>query len=242
MPEQLLFLLAVLGRSCLLNWAARYYPVLRTLKRHNLLESGSILEIGSGPFGIGTFRKVPFTGCDLAFPQQPVWPMTPMVASAAELPVKNKSYDVVLALDVLEHVPPDLREKVILEALRVARRLVIFGFPCGTPAHDSDRALRETYLSRNISVPVWLDEHMLAEFPDPSLFHHLSGWKVAQFGNESIRFHSWMMRQEMRGLFVRATRGLMRFAPWIVERSLRRMDGAPCYRQVFVLSPVDPRQ
>ncbi|WP_158793432.1 class I SAM-dependent methyltransferase [Granulicella sp. L60] len=57
--------------------------------------------------------------------------MTPMVGSATSLPVPDKSFDVVLASDMLEHVPPTLRRQVIGEALRVARRLVIFGFPCG---------------------------------------------------------------------------------------------------------------
>src|SRR5579871_5428492 len=115
----------------MLNWAARYYPILRILKSHDLLNHGSLLEIGSGPIGIGRFRKVPFVGCDISFPIQPQWPMKPIVASAAELPMEDNEFDVVVASDVLEHVPPHLRETVISEALRVARKLVVFGFPCG---------------------------------------------------------------------------------------------------------------
>jgi Methyltransferase domain len=225
----------------LLNWAARYYPILRTLKEHNLLASGTLLELGSGPFGIGTFRKVPFTGCDIAFPQEPRWPMSPMIASAAVLPLGDKSFDVVLASDVLEHIPPELRPKVIEEALRVARKLVIFGFPCGKPAHDADVALRELYLRENSVVPPWLEEHMLADFPEPILFNKIPGWKVVQFGNESIRFHSWMMRREMRRTFIRASKVLMLVAPWAVEQMLRRTDSPPYYRQIFVMTPSDSK-
>ena len=126
----------------MLNWAARYFPILRALKQHGLLENGTILEIGSGPFGIGTFRKVPFTGCDLSFAAPAQWPMTQMEASAADLPVADLSFDVVLASDVLEHIPPSLREQVIRESLRVARRLVIFGFPSGKAAHAADESRR----------------------------------------------------------------------------------------------------
>jgi ubiquinone/menaquinone biosynthesis C-methylase UbiE len=220
----------------LLNWAARYFPILRALKQHGLLESGTILEIGSGPFGIGTFRKVPFTGCDLAFSNKPQWPMTQLIASAADLPVADGSFDVVLASDVLEHIPPVLREQVIREALRVASRMVIFGFPCGEAAHNADKALKETYLRRKIDVPVWLEEHMDAAFPDPSLFRNLQGWKVDQFSNESLQFHQWMMRREMNRNFVRITSRLARYFPWLVERWLRRADGEPSYRQIFLLT------
>src|SRR5271155_5182490 len=113
----------------MLNWAARYYPILRALKQHSLLSTGSILEIGSGPAGLGTFRKVPFVGCDLSFSWTPEWPMTPVIASATDLPFGDNSFDAVVASDVLEHIPPELRATVISEALRVARKLVIFGFP-----------------------------------------------------------------------------------------------------------------
>jgi hypothetical protein len=87
------------------------YPIVRILKAHSLFDSASLLEIGSGPFGIGRFRKVPFVGCDISFPFEPAWPMTPMIASTAQLPLKDGEFDVVLVSDVLEHVPPDICEK-----------------------------------------------------------------------------------------------------------------------------------
>lgn len=137
----------------MLNWAARYYPILRSLDRHGLLLQGDILEIGSGPVGLGTFRKVAFTGCDLSFAAPAKWPMTQLVASAADLPVPDRSFDAVVASDVLEHIPPELRMAVIHEALRVARKVVIFGFPCGQLAHDSDRDLMATYEKKHMQVP-----------------------------------------------------------------------------------------
>ena len=220
----------------LLNWAARYLPILRVLKQHDLLGSGTILEIGSGPYGIGTFRKVPFTGCDLTFPAKPKWPMTPLIASAADLPVDDASYDVVLASDVLEHIPSALRTKVIAEAMRVAKHLVIFGFPCGEAAHDSDRSLRQAYLRRDEVVPVWLEEHMDAAFPEADLFQGLEGWQVAQFGNESLQFHTRLMHLEMNKAFLKTSSRLVRYAPWLFGRWLRAGDSAPYYRQIFVLS------
>jgi hypothetical protein len=220
----------------MLNWAARYYPIIRTLKTHGLFESASLLEIGSGPIGIGRFRKVPFVGCDISFPIPAEWPMTPVVASAANLPMKDHEFDVVVGSDVLEHVPPSLRESVIRESLRVARKLVIFGFPCGQPAWESDKALLKTYGKAKIPVPEWLTEHMETTFPGTELLGTRDGWHVQQFGNESLRFHSWMMRNEMSAKFVRACSIAMRTAPSVVEALLRMADRPPCYRQIFVLT------
>ena len=89
----------------MLNWAARYYPIVRVLKNHKLFHDASLLEIGSGSVGIGRFRPVPFVGCDISFPFEPLWPMTAVTASATQLPMNDKQFDVVLASDMLEHVP-----------------------------------------------------------------------------------------------------------------------------------------
>lgn len=221
----------------MLNWAARYYPILRTLREHDLLSHGDILEIGSGSTGLGTFRKIPFTGCDLSFPQKPRWPMKAVVASATDLPFDDRSFEAVLASDILEHIPPESREQVIREALRVARRLVIFGFPCGTAAHDADRALREIYLRRNLSVPPWLEEHMLAPFPEERLFGDIPGWKVSGYGNENLAFHAWMMRQELHRPFVLTSNAFRKLSPRLLEFLLQKVEKPPYYRQIFILTP-----
>lgn len=223
----------------MLNWAARYYPIVRILKAHGLFENGSVLEIGSGPIGLGRFRKVPFVGCDVSFPSEPVWPMTPMIASAAQLPLKDNEFDVVLASDVLEHIPPDLRKSVIGEALRVARKLVIFGFPSGEQAWESDRALLDTYIQADLTPPDWLVEHMDAKFPEPELFDGIDGWEMHQQGNESIAFHSWLMGMEMSKVFVRVSSIGMRIAPSFLDVLLRKADRGPFYRQIFALRKVE---
>jgi hypothetical protein len=209
----------------MLNWAARYYPIVRVLKNHKLFDDASLLEIGSGSVGIGRFRPVPFVGCDISFPFEPLWPMTPVTASATQLPMKDKEFDVVLASDMLE--------------LRVARKVVIFGFPCGQQAWESDRALFNSYLNAKLPPPGWLSEHMEAAFPDVNCIPQLEGWEIMRQGNESIRFHSWMMAREMSARFVRASMLAMRFAPALVEAFLRMADRSPFYRQIFVLTRRD---
>ncbi len=222
----------------MINWAARYYPIVRILKANGLFEEGSVLEIGSGPVGLGRFRKVPFVGCDISFPYEPVSPMKPLIASAADLPLKDNEFDVVLASDVLEHIPPDLRKTVVAEALRVARKLVIFGFPSGKAAWHADRELLDTYLKANRTPPSWLTEHMEAQFPGPEVFEGIDGWEIQQQGNEGIDFHSWLMRKEMSGRFVRVSSLAMGIAPSLLEVLLEKADRAPFYRQLFTLRRV----
>jgi len=227
----------------MLNWAARYYPIVRILKTHGLFHDGSLLEIGSGAVGIGRFRKLPFVGCDISFSLPPEWPMTPVTASAAQLPMRDKQFDVVVASDVLEHVPPEFRQAVVAESLRVARKLVIFGFPCGQLAWQSDQALFNAYLNAKRSPPPWLAEHMDSPFPGPEIIQQADGWDVQQTGNENIRFHSWLMAKEMTsGRFVRASSIAMRRAPLLLEAMLRKADRSPFYRQIFVLSRCSQNQ
>jgi Methyltransferase domain len=218
-----------------LNWAVRYYPILSVLKSEGLLEEGLVLEIGSGPIGIGGFRKIPFIGCDLSFAFKPKSPMFPIKASATQLPFADRMFDVVIASDVLEHVPPSLREQVIAEAVRVANKLVIFAFPSGEAAWVSDRELLATYRKINRPAPEWLTEHMEAPFPGAELFTDIPGWDVDQSGNDSLKFHAWLMRREMSRLFCMVSKGLLKLIPTVVRAALKRTDQPPHYRQMFVL-------
>lgn len=45
------------------------------------------------------------------------------------LPFKDDSFDTVVALDTLEHVPPENRESLLIEIQRVAREAIILTFP-----------------------------------------------------------------------------------------------------------------
>ena len=196
----------------------------------------SLLEVGSGPVGIGFFRKVPFVGCDVTFSSEPHWPMTPVKGSATALPFKDQEFEVVIASDVMEHIPPDVRRAAVSECLRVARKVTILGFPCGQRAWKADEALVRTYLNRKLAPPDWLSEHMEAPFPEPALFQNVDGWTIAQTSNESLSFHSWLMRREMSPTFVRLSSRLMRMSPGVTAFLLKQFDHDPAYRQIFTLT------
>ena len=220
----------------MLNWAARYFPILRLLKER-LAETDSLLEVGSGAVGIGKYYRRPFVGCDLSFSFRPKAPMVPLIASGTNLPFTDRSFDAVVASDVLEHVPPELRSVVIQETLRVARKIAIFGFPSGQPAFEYDLKLAEAYDRSPQERPVWLEEHLRYQpFPSEALFENLgAGWMVNTLGNESVGFHTWVIIQEMHNTRTYFFKGLLRTFPRAMESLLRLADHEPYYRKIVVL-------
>jgi hypothetical protein len=229
------------GVFSLLNQAVRYFPILRVLKRQQVGCEPSILEVGAGPTGLGQFQKQRFIGVDTSFPSRPSLPMIPVVASALALPFANRAFDVVVASDVLEHIPEVQREALIREVLRVTGKLAVFGFPSGDPAHKCDEALRDIYVRRNLSLPTWLQEHMLEPFPETDLFRTLPGWHVSITGNENLDIQLAIMRLEMHTLFNYAMKAAISVLPRLLEAILRRFDRPPFYRQIVVLSRVDEK-
>lgn len=206
------------------------------------MENGCrVLEIGSGAIGLGEFWGHPFVGCDVNFAEKPRPPMQAVRCSGSRLPFADQSFDAVVASDVMEHVPPEWRTSVVSEALRISRKVVVIGYPCGAAAFEADAALRDWYLKRKRVPPKWLDEHMVHPFPNGEIFSGLEGgWTVKVIPNEGVQFHLRMMRLEMYRSIDQFFRLGLLLVPGLIERFLKRKDREPSYRKIFVLSRQQP--
>ncbi len=82
-------------------------------------------------------------------------------ASLQQAPVLDQSYDVAVAVDVLEHIEPAQREQSLGELARIARRYVILNYP-----HHGTKAAQELVFAAT-NNPL-IREHVEWQLPDTS--------------------------------------------------------------------------
>ncbi len=131
------------------NIALRYLPIIEWMQRKFKVQSSkfkvSVLEVGSGGLGMAPYLKMPVTGVDKEF-EPPFHPLLKRVrGDATDLKFPNNSFDVVISVDMLEHLPKDKRGVAVKEMLRVAKKLVAIGVPCGKEAEEHDRKMMNQF-------------------------------------------------------------------------------------------------
>jgi hypothetical protein len=134
----------------------RYLPVSRFLKQH--AQDATVLEVGSSNTGITPYVNTIIVGTDTTFPSHIASRLLPVVARGL-LPFRDRSFDVVLSLDTLEHVPRDFRQLFINEMVRIARRYVVVGFPEGDDAERHDSAMEKYYVNQHGLAHGFFVEH-----------------------------------------------------------------------------------
>jgi ubiquinone/menaquinone biosynthesis C-methylase UbiE len=106
------------------RWVSYFHQLDEVVK----LKPDSILEVGVGDKVFGSFIK---NNTDITYTSLDVDPeLKPdLVGSIEQIPSADASYDVVCAFEVLEHIPFEQFEIVLLEMKRVAKRYVIISIP-----------------------------------------------------------------------------------------------------------------
>ncbi|BDV41759.1 hypothetical protein GURASL_06820 [Geotalea uraniireducens] len=216
--------------------ALRYFPISDTI-----LEMGgeaSILEVGSGCTGITPYIPHKVTGVDVSF-EQPVSPnLTPVLLSGENLPFNDSSFDIVVSVDMLEHVPAPNRPTVISELLRVARKRVYLAVPCGNESEEHDRLLNDLYTARHGEAYPFLVEHVENGLPTAQEISTLlelaaadvvKKIRVRSAPNVNLKIREWFSR-----IWIRSPKAYGLLSPLICI--FRRFyNFGNCYRRIFMV-------
>jgi hypothetical protein len=106
------------------RWAS-YYQQIKEIVR---VEPKTVLEIGAGDYTVKSYVEK-YTGCtyktvDIADDLHP-----DIIAPIHDIPVPNKSFDVVCAFEVLEHIPFDHVPQALAELKRISSKYVLISVP-----------------------------------------------------------------------------------------------------------------
>lgn len=152
--------------------ALRYHPIVKRAKKGYRPDS-KIMEVGAGGAGITAFWRVPVTAVDLNFADDGLdgGYITKVTASADDIPFPDGSFDFVISVDMMEHLPAGPRAKAIGEFVRVTRPggKIFIAVPCGRLSAAFEKVLNALYRARNKKDNPWLSEHIaygLSDYKD----------------------------------------------------------------------------
>ena len=118
----------------------RFDWVISKIKELNL-ENSKILDVG-GATGDNILRSQ--FGYDVD--TLDILPNADIVCSATDIPLDSDSYDLVTCIDMLEHVPKEIRQRIIDEMIRVAKFAVLIVAPQDTSANRFAEDLVLSYI------------------------------------------------------------------------------------------------
>ena len=218
----------------------RYLPIRDALASRDLLDR-PLLEVGSGGRGVSPYIRRDIVGCDLGFGNPGPFKVHAIKSSAESLPVRSASFDTVLSVDALEHIPAAARPIAIAEMVRVARRAVILMVPAGAPAARHDRELAEYARAKTGQVHHFLEEHIANGLPERSDLEQALE-QAAHAQGRTARLESSMRDNlTVRGMLLR---NWFSGQPWrqhLLQRSTvlmpliyRWMSFGDCYRALVI--------
>ncbi len=176
----------------------------------------SILEVGAFDNAFQPF---------VAGHRHSLWPRE--VRPGEPIDFADNTFDVTLALDVLEHVPAEERGFFVSECARVASNAFIIGFPVSTSLAAEQFVLK-------LTGSAWLAQHQELGLPDKSemeaLFKKL-GLSFTCHANGSLPSWTAMM------LLMHGLRGEQReeVSDFFNRRFYALENREPAYRYIYVL-------
>ncbi len=126
----------------------RYQSCIKNLKRKDV----SLLEIGAGEYGLKYFgfKNVRTTDINGGWEYLNI---------TKPLPDYFPHFDVVVAIDVIEHITPKKRMFAVEQMYKIAKKKIILSVPNGSIAYQSDKKL-DRFLNKKGYYSKHLKEHI----------------------------------------------------------------------------------
>lgn len=215
--------------------AVRYAPVVSRLRR---LPPGSrVLEVGSGVEGLGAFWPGAFVGVDLAFDGPRAPNLRAVIADGVRLPFADRTFDLVVSVDVLTELPSHVLGPVCAEMARVARREVLVLAVTGPDAEAFDRDAAAGLRRSGRAVPPWLVQEIATGAPATETVAAALGahGRLRVGSNTSIAWQRRLFRLEQALARLRLMTVLQSLVRAWGRRGARELPGLPAYRHRFLL-------
>ena len=150
------------------DWAMRYVPIARELSsffKRPMRTPRRVLEVGANACGLARFYSGPVIAVNRSMEEVSSLRALPhvsvVVAEAAHLPFLPETFDAVVCVDTLEHIPASERDAALREMANMVSRcgLACFAFPSGESAQEAEKAIQRAYLSFSGQTLLWFEEH-----------------------------------------------------------------------------------
>jgi len=220
-----------------MDMALRYHPIVNYL-RPQIRPETRIVDVGSGSVGITPYLDHKVVGIDRSFDGPSATRLVRCAGDILSLPFADRSVDITLCVDTLEHIPRQSRAAAVQELLRITGKVAVIAVPCGRLSADRDRDLSLRLRRRLARRDRFLDEHLEHGLPG---LDELQGWisdagaklgrqfRARSQDNVSLRVW-WLVQMAKVSLLWRAA--LIVSFP-ITFPILRRFNSPPTYRQIL---------
>lgn len=185
----------------MLDVVQRYAPVIDIVKKCKLKKK-EIVEVGGTGEGASFYLpNYKIIDCDIEFVKDILPNVRPVKYKGRKLPLPDNYTDIVISVDMLEHLSNKKRQKeMVKEMLRVAKKTVVLGIPCGKESLAAIRKFGQWFRQKHPNVHYkYLDEHLAYGHPEREEIIQMikdSGFKTEIRVKKNTNINLWLLFQK----------------------------------------------